>query len=70
MTTKNDISGWTLNGEKTAPTKLLAGVLPPRGVHVLTGPDAAINLSIAASRRSRILETGPIEFQPISAPVS
>ncbi|MCW2284938.1 hypothetical protein M2323_002935 [Rhodoblastus acidophilus] len=41
------IQGWTTHGE-TAQTKLLAGILPPRGIHALTGPDAATNTALAA----------------------
>jgi hypothetical protein len=36
-----------MDGE-TAPTKLLAGILPARGLHVLTGNDARINIALAA----------------------
>jgi hypothetical protein len=52
------IAGETLHGE-TAPTKLLAGILPASGLHALTGHDARINSALAADL-AVALAAGPI----------
>jgi hypothetical protein len=48
----------TLHSEVAA-TKLVAGILPSRGVHALTGTDAQTNLAIAADL-AVALAAGPI----------
>ncbi|WP_425540694.1 hypothetical protein [Rhodoblastus acidophilus] len=47
------IHGGTIYGE-AAETKLLAGILPKRGVHALTGSDASINRSSSTRTSVRI----------------
>lgn len=41
------ITGWQMHGE-AAPMRLLAGILPARGIHVMTGNGARINAALAA----------------------